>query len=325
MVTEGSEEGASNLLNSFADILISGDQSQWSQNVEYYRSQGYSDERAFEYALGDQALGLGLAVLGGMLSGGLLAGGYGGVNVASGRGDSRIARDDTAVGNVRPTSQSNMIQELTATAHTPLERRSLSQYKNAVELLESRQRVLSDTQNQIHLLESTGRTGSAEYNKLKSAELSLNRKVDDAQRKVDRLENGTSVKELRKKAENNSKLANTANNGTIKKSNEEVRRWYLAEVAKIKDNIDSTLPMDKQALSAFEARNSIRMQARLMMADEATRADLDRRRPNWSFEDLVKSKMERKGLTREQAVLDIYETATKTNEDVNKLFGLGGK
>ncbi len=199
MVTEGSEEGASNLLNSFADILISGDQSQWSQNVEYYRSQGYSDERAFEYALGDQAPGLGLDVLGGMLSGGLLSGGYGGVNFASSRGDSRIARDDTAVGNVRPMSQSNMIQELTATAHTPLERRALSQYKNALELLESRQRVLSDTQNQIHLLESTGRTGSAEYNKLKSAEMTLSRKVSDAQRKVDLVENGTTIQKLQEK------------------------------------------------------------------------------------------------------------------------------
>ncbi len=202
MVTEGSEEGASNLLNSFADILISGDQSQWSQNVEYYRSQGYSDERAFEYALGDQALGLGLDVLGGMLSGGFLSGGYGAVNFASSRGDSRIARDDTAVGNVS-MSQSNVLQELTATAHTPLERRSLSQYKNAVELLENRQRVLADTQNRLQQLAATGDVHSAEYIRLKSAELSLNRKVDDAQRKVDRLENGTSVKELRKKAENN--------------------------------------------------------------------------------------------------------------------------
>ncbi len=214
MVTEGSEEGASNLLNSFADILISGDQSQWSQNVEYYLSQGYSDERAFEYALGDQALGLGLDVLGGMLSGGFLSGGYGAVNFASSRGDSRIARDDTAVGNVRPTSQSNMIQELTATAHTPLERRALSQYKNAVELLENRQRVLADTQNRLQQLAATGDVHSAEYNKLKSAELSLNRKVDDAQRKVDRLENSASVKGLKEKAEN-SRLANANQRGII--------------------------------------------------------------------------------------------------------------
>lgn len=85
---------------------------------------------------------------------------------------------------------------------------------------------------------------------------------------------------------------------------------------------DSLLPMAEKAKKAFEARNSIRTEARNMMADEATRTKLDQERPNMSFEELVKSKMQRKGMTREEAIADIYKTATKTNANVNKELGL---
>lgn len=43
-----------------------------------------------------------------------------------------------------------------------------------------------------------------------------------------------------------------------------------------------------------------------------------------TFEELVVSKMERKGMTREEAIQDVYETATKTNADVNRELGIGG-
>ena len=49
---------------------------------------------------------------------------------------------------------------------------------------------------------------------------------------------------------------------------------------------------------------------------------LDQERPNKTFEELIKSKMERKGMTREEAIEDIYKTATKTNANVNKELGL---
>ena len=79
----------------------------------------------------------------------------------------------------------------------------------------------------------------------------------------------------------------------------------------------------EQAIQAFEARNRIRTEARNMMADEETRKLLDKERPNKTFEELIESKMKRKGMTREEAIRDILETATKTNEDVNKELGLG--
>ena len=110
--------------------------------------------------------------------------------------------------------------------------------------------------------------------------------------------------------------------GTIKLGNTEVRKWYLDSVSHIPDSIDQSLPMIEKALLAYEARNRIRTEARNMMADETTRNLLDQEHPNKTFEELVKSKMERKGMTREEAIEDVYNTATKTNANVNKEPGL---
>ena len=72
-------------------------------------------------------------------------------------------------------------------------------------------------------------------------------------------------------------------------------------------------------------RNSIRTEARSMMADEEMRKKLESERPNKTFEELVTSKMERKGMTREEAIQNVFDTATKTNSNVNKELGLGGE
>lgn len=119
-------------------------------------------------------------------------------------------------------------------------------------------------------------------------------------------------------------IANSGKNGTIKLSNIDVRKKYIEEVSKIKDTIDNNLPIEQQARQAFEARNRIRTEARSLMADEATRTQLEKERPNKTFEELISSKMKRKGMTREEAIRDIYNTATKTNANVNRELGLGG-
>lgn len=119
-------------------------------------------------------------------------------------------------------------------------------------------------------------------------------------------------------------VENTGKSSIIKLSNTEVRKRYVEEVAKIKDNIDSTLPIEEQAKQAFEARNKIRTDARNMMADQKMRDKLDKEQPNKTFEELVESKMDRKGMTREQAIQDVYDTATKTNKNINKELGLDG-
>lgn len=110
----------------------------------------------------------------------------------------------------------------------------------------------------------------------------------------------------------------------IKLSNIDVRKKYIEEVSKIKGTIDNNLPIEQQARQAFEARNRIRTEARSLMADEATRVQLEKERPNKTFEELISSKMKRKGMTRDEAIRDIYDTATKTNANVNRELGLGG-
>ncbi|MEG0370264.1 MAG: hypothetical protein RR593_09710, partial [Hungatella sp.] len=119
-------------------------------------------------------------------------------------------------------------------------------------------------------------------------------------------------------------IAKSDNTVIMKLSNKEVRDWYLNEIEKIPENIPMDASSTERAISAFEARNRIRTQARDMMKDESARKDLDQNRPNKTFEELIDSKIKRKGMTREQAIDDIYKTATKTNEDVNKMFGIGG-
>lgn len=127
------------------------------------------------------------------------------------------------------------------------------------------------------------------------------------------------------KAQENSvkPLTNSSNNGIILMGNQDVRNWYVDKVSKIHDEIDKSLPLEQRAKQAFEARNKIRTEARNLMADQETRKKLDKEHPNKTFEELVESKMKRKGMTREEAIQDVYDTATKTNADVNKELGLG--
>lgn len=107
-------------------------------------------------------------------------------------------------------------------------------------------------------------------------------------------------------------------------TNREVRIWYVAHTAKIPDMLDPNGTMEEKAFAAFELRNKTRTQARLLMSDMETKKKLDKDRPNKTFEELVTSKMERKRMTREEAIKDIYRTATETNANVNKDLGIGG-
>lgn len=75
MLAEGSEEVGSDLINLFADILVSQDKSEWMESVRAYRAEGKTDQEAFGLAFRDQALTMGLDFLGGAISGGIMAGG----------------------------------------------------------------------------------------------------------------------------------------------------------------------------------------------------------------------------------------------------------
>ena len=72
---EGTEEGASSLINLFADILIAKDQSEWKQEIAAYRRDGLSGKEAFMKAFWNKAGEIGFDVLGGMVTGSALSGG----------------------------------------------------------------------------------------------------------------------------------------------------------------------------------------------------------------------------------------------------------
>lgn len=102
----------------------------------------------------------------------------------------------------------------------------------------------------------------------------------------------------------------------------DVRLWYKAKDAEIVNKIDKRLPLEEQAKKACELRNTYRTQARELMRNQEKRRQLDAEHPNKDFEALVKDKMERKGLSREEALKDIIDTSGKTNKKVDKSLGL---
>ena len=105
-------------------------------------------------------------------------------------------------------------------------------------------------------------------------------------------------------------------------SNLMARKWYLAHDAKIPSLIDKSCSIEEQARQAFELRNGFRTITRDMMEEQDTRKELDKSDPNKTFEELVQSKMQRKNMTRDEAIEDILKTATKTRSSVNKSLGL---
>lgn len=100
------------------------------------------------------------------------------------------------------------------------------------------------------------------------------------------------------------------------------RLWYQQHDARIPDLIDRSLPIEDRARQACELRNMFRTMTRDFMKDQETRKILDIEHPNKTFEQLLDHKMTEKHMTREEAVLDILNTSTKTNTKVNVRLGL---
>ena len=105
-------------------------------------------------------------------------------------------------------------------------------------------------------------------------------------------------------------------------SNKEARIWYKTHDENIPNLIDKSKPIEAQARQACELRNKYRTQTRELMADQEERKRLDEKYPNKTFEERIADKMDRKKLSRQEAIEDIYKTATKTNKKVNQSLGL---
>lgn len=102
----------------------------------------------------------------------------------------------------------------------------------------------------------------------------------------------------------------------------EVRKWYISKVENIKNEIDSSLPVKEQSIQAYELRTKYKIEARNMMNDRESAKLLAELKPPLSYEALLRRKMKIKGMTEEEAVLDILNTSTVTNITVNKKLGL---
>lgn len=100
------------------------------------------------------------------------------------------------------------------------------------------------------------------------------------------------------------------------------RQWYKWHDENIPNIIDKNTSIEQQARRAHELRNTYRTQTRDLMKDQEKRRQLDIDYPNKTFEELIDDKINRKNITKEEAIKDILDTATKTNKVVNKSLGL---
>lgn len=107
-----------------------------------------------------------------------------------------------------------------------------------------------------------------------------------------------------------------------KLSDVEARKWYIEQNNKIPTLIDRTKTLEEQARQACDMRNNNRTIARDLMKDQNKRKALDISDPTIPFEELVQKKMSAKGISYEEAIADIVQTATKTRRSVNKALGL---
>lgn len=108
----------------------------------------------------------------------------------------------------------------------------------------------------------------------------------------------------------------------VETDNQHIREWYYANVSDIPNQIDKSKPIYEQAKQAFELRNKYKHEARLAMSDKYTLEMLEKKRSVLTFAELLHDKMTRKNMTDKEALEDILKTASKTNADVNKEFGL---
>ena len=84
-LSEGGEEAGTSVINLLADVIISGDKSEWNTAMQAYIDQGKTPGEAFGLVAAEQAAQIGLDALGGMLSGAAIGGGtYAGVSVGAG-------------------------------------------------------------------------------------------------------------------------------------------------------------------------------------------------------------------------------------------------
>lgn len=103
-------------------------------------------------------------------------------------------------------------------------------------------------------------------------------------------------------------------------SDKVTRKWYVLHDKMIPGMIDRTKSVEKQARQAHALRNQFRTNARNLMLNQDERKWLDKAHPNLTFEEQIAKKMADKGMTRDEAILDIIATASKSNQKYNDKY-----
>lgn len=107
-----------------------------------------------------------------------------------------------------------------------------------------------------------------------------------------------------------------------KLGNQEVRLWYKSNDLNIPNIIDKNKTLKNQAMQAHELRNMYRTQARDLMLDQKLRRELDIKKPNFTFNQLMEHKLKKYGLEGDKAYADVIRSSQTTNRKYDKKSGV---
>ena len=110
----------------------------------------------------------------------------------------------------------------------------------------------------------------------------------------------------------------------VKLENKEVRKWYIEHNNNIPNLIDTKKPLEQQAKQAFDLRGQYKQQARNMMLDRESAEYLEKNEKSKTFNELLREKKERYGMTENEAYIDIIRSSQTTRKLINEKFNLGG-
>ncbi|MDQ2141200.1 hypothetical protein RBI14_23860 [Alcaligenaceae bacterium B3P038] len=107
--------------------------------------------------------------------------------------------------------------------------------------------------------------------------------------------------------------------GTL--SDQEAREWYLRQEADIPSRLDRTQPIESQARQAFDLRNQARTEARELMADRVKAAELMRKEPNMTWQQITE-KYAARGHTGDDLYRAIIGSSQRSRASVNNALGV---
>ena len=131
---EASEELATSVSNLITDQWIMGEKSEYNRLVQYYKSNGWTEEAAKEKAEKDIWQGLMTDAIGGFISGAGMSGGYSAINAIANRNSGENSKAPAAAASSeQPVQQDSTAINDDPATHTAEEMRVIEEYKNSTD------------------------------------------------------------------------------------------------------------------------------------------------------------------------------------------------